>query len=448
MRRRDFLREGCVISAAAALGQLGLLGAHAQGSADDYKALVCVFLFGGNDANNMVIPYDAEGFAAYSNARRVLGLNKATLAPLTEADGTARFALPAALGALKNVWQSGNLAVLFNTGPLLRALTREEYIASTAARPRGLFSHPDQQRHWQTAGGKLTLNTGWGGRLMDVVGTLNPASVVPPLLSIGSSDLFATSATARALSLPQSGAFGLRGGDAAQGPQAPLTALGRLLNLDKHSELIAATQQVSGGVLEQRALLDPILTGPSASATFFKPLNSGIAQQLHTIAKVVQHRDRLGARRQVFFIGLGSFDTHVNQTPTHTLLLSQLGPALAAFNSSLVAMGAAHLVTTFTLSDFSRTLRPNTSGGTDHGWGGHHFVMGGAVQGRNFYGTFPKLQLGGPDDASGEGRWIPTTSVDQYAATLASWFGVEGAKLLQVLPNLSSFTQPTLGFMR
>jgi uncharacterized protein (DUF1501 family) len=216
---------------------------------------------------------------------------------------------------------------------------------------------------------------------------------------------------------------------------------------DQHSELIAAAQQVGGATLQQRALLDPILTGPSAAAAFFKPLNSSIAQQLHTVAKVVQHRERLGARRQLFFVGLGSFDTHANQLPTQTLLLSQLGSALAAFNNALVAMGAAHLVTAFTLSDFSRTLRPNTSGGTDHGWGAHHLVMGGAVRGRNFYGTFPRLQLAGPDDASGEGRWIPTTSVDQYAATLASWFGVDAARLQQVLPNLGSFSQPTLGFM-
>lgn len=448
MQRRDFLKGTGAIGAMAALGQLGLLSAHAQSTADDYKALVCIFLFGGNDSNNMVIPYDAQGFAAYSTARRVLGLNKATVVPLSDADGSARFGLHPSLSSLKSVWQAGELAVLFNTGPLLRPLTREEYVANAAARPRGLFSHPDQQRHWQTASNSASASSGWGGRVLDAVSALNPASTVPAMLSVGSGDIFTTGVATRALALPISGSFGLRGADDSPAARARMTALGQLLALDKESELVAAAQQVSSAAIEQRAVLDPILTGTSASATFFKSLNSNISRQLHTVARMVQHRERVGARRQVFFIGFGSFDTHVNQTPVHTQLLSQLGPALKAFRDSLAAMGAAEQVTTFTLSDFNRTLRPNTSGGTDHGWGGHHLVMGGAVQGRNYYGTFPRLELAGPDDASGEGRWIPTTAVDQYAATLASWFGVDNAKLRTVLPNLAGFAQPTLGFMR
>jgi uncharacterized protein (DUF1501 family) len=268
------------------------------------------------------------------------------------------------------------------------------------------------------------------------------------MLSVGGSDIFATGRATRALSLPMSGSFGLRGAEGSPAAAARASALGQLLKLDQQSELIAAAQEVMGAALEQRAILDPILTGPSVASSFFKALNSNIARQLQTVAKLVEHRERVGARRQIFFISLGSFDTHVNQTPTHSLLLSQLGPALKAFHSSLVALGAAEQVTAFTLSDFNRTLRPNTSGGTDHAWGGHHLIMGGAVQGRSCYGTFPTLELGGPDDASNEGRWIPTTAVDQYAATLASWFGVETAKLTQVLPNLQAFAQPTVGFMR
>ena len=436
------------MGASAAFAQLGLLGAHAQSSAGDYKALVCIFLIGGNDSNNCVIPYDADGFAAYSSARRVLGLNKTTVVPLTEPDGSARFGLHPALSQLKSVWQAGDLAVLFNTGPLLQPLTREEFLANSVARPRGLFSHPDQQRQWQTGGGAAAATTGWGGRIAEAVAGLNPMSAVPAMLSVGSGDVFITGKTSRALALPISGSFGLGGADDSPAARARMTALGQLLGLDQQSELVASAQEVTRAALEQRAILDPILTGSSASATFFKNLNSNISRQLHTVAKVVQHRELLGVRRQVFFIGLGSFDTHVDQTATHSLLLSQLGPALQAFHSSLVALGANELVTSFTLSDFNRTLRPNTSGGTDHAWGGHHFIMGGAVQGRSYYGTFPRLQLAGPDDASGEGRWIPTSSVDQYAATLASWFGVEPQQLAEVLPNLRGFAQPTLGFMR
>jgi uncharacterized protein (DUF1501 family) len=448
MRRRDFLRHAGTLSAAAACGQLGLLGARAQSTGDDYKALVCIFLLGGNDANNLVIPHDATGFAAYSNARRVLGLNKATLAPLTELDGSVRFALHPALKDLTGPWEAGHLGVLFNTGPLLRPLSREEFVADPGARPRGLYSHPDQQRLWQTGGGRPTLDTGWGARSLDALSGSSPPSGVPAMLSIGSSDIFATGNVTRALTLPISGSFGLRGADDSPAAQVRSSALGRLLELDQQAELVAAAQQVMGAALAQRAVLDPILTGPSAAATFFKTLNSNIARQLHTVAKLVEHRARVGARRQVFFISLGGFDTHVNQMPAHSLLLSQLGPALKAFHSSLAALGAAEQVTTFTLSDFNRTLRPNTSGGTDHAWGAHHLVMGAAVQGRRYYGAFPRLELGGPDDASGEGRWIPSTAVDQYAATLASWFGVGPLQLTQVLPNLSAFAPATLDFMR
>jgi uncharacterized protein (DUF1501 family) len=448
MQRRDFLRHGCTLGATAACAHLSLLAAQAQTAGSEYRALVCIFLLGGNDSNNVVIPYDAAGFAAYSSARRVLGLNRATLVPLTEPDGSARFALHPALKDLAGIWHAGNLAVLFNTGPLLQPLTREEFLANPAARPRGLYSHPDQQRQWQSASGRASVDTGWGGRSADAVASLNQASAVPAVLSIGSSDIFATGQTVRALSLPISGSFGLQSADGSPRSQARLTALGRLLAVDQQSELVAAAQQVTSSALEQSVLLDPILTGPSVAATFFRSLNSNIARQLHTVAKLVEHRERSGARRQVFFIGVGGFDTHVNQTPAHSLLLSQLGPALQAFNRSLVALGMADQVTTFTLSDFNRTLRPNTSGGTDHAWGGHHFIMGGAVRGRRCYGTFPQLQLGGVDDAAAEGRWIPTTAVDQYAATLASWFGVSAAQLAQVLPNLQAFAQPLLDFMR
>jgi uncharacterized protein (DUF1501 family) len=222
----------------------------------------------------------------------------------------------------------------------------------------------------------------------------------------------------------------------------------QMLREDKSFELIASAQSVTAGALERRAAINGIVNASSvAVGAAFNGLSSPLAKQLMTVAKLVERHGELGLKRQVFFVGLGGFDTHSGQLATQNTLFGHLGAALKAFYEATVALGIADKVTTFTLSDFARTMQVNTVGGTDHAWGNHHMIMGGAVRGRMLYGQLPQLTAGGPDDIGNEGRWIPTTSTDQYAATLARWFGVSEERLLTVFPNLKNFAQPNLGFV-
>jgi uncharacterized protein (DUF1501 family) len=226
------------------------------------------------------------------------------------------------------------------------------------------------------------------------------------------------------------------------------SALEQLLNIDQSTNLTEAAQAIMSGALTSSAILNPILTTTDATlAARFSALTDNFSQQLLAIAKVIEARASLGASRQVFLATLGSFDTHTNQLNEQQTLFSQLDAGLAAFHGAMGDIGAGTSVTTFTLSDFSRNFLPNTGGGTDHAWGSHPLVIGDAVNGGSIYGTMPTLELSGPDDASNLGRWIPTIAVDQFAATLASWFGADAAALAAVLPNLSAFSPSTLGFI-
>jgi uncharacterized protein (DUF1501 family) len=446
MRRRQFLCHAGALGAAATLAQLSLFSARAQ-AVSDYKALVCLFLYGGNDGNNTIVPLDAAGYASYATTRANLALPQASLLPLTESSGAVRFGLHPQLSALQSLWQASQLAIVQNVGTLLKPITKQQYQAGSVPAPANLFSHLDQQLQWQSSISDNLSNTGWGGRLCDQVASLNASSQVPAMISTAGNNLFVTGKAVQALTIPVSGTFGLQGFDASAGGQARLSALEQLLSLDRTDDLAAAAQDVMSGALKASTALNPVLTSTtSTAATYFSGLKTGIAYQLLAIARIIEAHAVLGARRQVFLATLGSFDTHTNELNTQQNLFGQLSPAIAAFQAALTAIGAASSVTTFTLTDFSRTYRPNTNGGTDHAWGNTAFVMGGAVKG-GYYGTSPTLVLLGPDDGGAEGRWIPTTSVDQYAAALANWFGVDAAGLAQVLPNLSAFPAGPLGFI-
>lgn len=441
MQRRDFLKGLGFLSASASLSQLGWMQTQAAGS--DYKALVCVFLFGGNDGNNMIVPVDAR-YDTYRELRGSLALSKSSLIGLTDANGSLELGMHPALAALEGAWSAGHLAVLLNSGPLIRPVTREQLL-SGMSRPAGLFSHSDQQRTWQMAASSGAH--GWGGRLADELQALNTGAKSPATIALARDAAF-TSARHGTLVLPTSGGLVLRGTDGSAASRARSAALERMLAVDENFALIATAQAITGAALARRAALNGIVNAGSATvSTAFKGLTSTLSKQLATIAKLIERNTELGVRRQVFFVGLGGFDTHSMQLGAQNSLFSQLGAALAAFYEATVAMGMANQVTTFTLSDFARTMRANTVGGTDHAWGNHHLILGGAVHGQRFYGQLPQLIAGGPDDAGEEGRWIPTTSVDQYAATLARWFGVEEGRLESVLPNLRNFSERTLGFV-
>jgi uncharacterized protein (DUF1501 family) len=447
MQRRSFLCHAGALAGSAALGQLGAFAARAAAT-DGYQALVCIFLVGGNDSNNMIVPVDTAGYANYSQIRSTLALPQAQLLPLLEPGGVLRYGLHPALPGLQGLWNAGNLAVVANVGTLVQPLTKAEFLSNSTLKPATLFSHIDQQHEWQAAVADKASNTGWGGRLADQFSALNAGASVPSMISTGGNNLFVTGAASQALVIPTSGSFGLSGFSSSSADTARRAALVALLGLDRAADLTAAAQDVVTASLNSSAALNPILTATTTPVSqFFTGLTSNFAQQMLAIAKVIEARAALGAQRQVFLATLGSFDTHTDQLNRQRTLFTQLDPALTAFHDAMAAIGAGSDVTSFTLSDFSRTLQANTGGGTDHAWGSHHMVVGGAVKGGQLYGTMPTLALGGPDDEGGEGRWIPTLAVDQYAATLGAWFGANPTALATVLPNLSSFTPGSVGFV-
>lgn len=447
MQRRQFLLHTGALAGTAALGQLGILASRAATPAD-YKALVCIFLAGGNDSNNMAVPIDSAGFANYALMRGDLALPQSQLLPLQEPGGVLRYGLHPALSGLQGLWSAGNLALVANVGTLVQPLTKAQYLSNASPKPATLFSHIDQQHEWQASISDKASNTGWGGRLSDQFNAQNAGAIVPPMISTAGNNLFVTGSAAQALVIPTSGSFGLSGFSTASADAARRSALVSLLGIDREADLTAAAQDVMSNALASSATLNPILTAAHTMVTpRFSGLTGFFASQMLAIAKVIEARAALGAQRQVFLATLGSFDTHTNQLATQQTLYSQLDPALAAFHGAMADIGAGSNVTSFTLSDFSRTFQANTGGGSDHAWGSHHLVMGGAVHGGMVYGTMPTLALGGPDDEGTKGRWIPTLAVDQYAATLSRWFGVNSAALASVLPNLAAFSPSTLGFV-
>ena len=447
MKRRGFLQHAGALAGTAALGQLGVLAAHAA-PASDYKALVCIFLYGGNDANNMIVPLDTAGYENYAQTRSYLALPQSQLLPLDVAAGAPQYGLHPALPGLQSLWASRNLAVVANVGPLVQPLTKAQYLSTATVKPVNLFSHIDQQHQWQASISDTSSNSGWGGRLAEQLAELNVNSSVPPMISAGGNNLFVTGAASQALVIPTSGSFGLSGFSNASADAARRSALQELLNVDQGINLTQAGQTVMNGALTSSAILKPILMTTDATLSArFTGLTSNFAQQMLAIAKVIEARSALGASRQVFLATLGSFDTHTDQLNQQQALFSQLDAGLTAFHGAMGDIGVGKNVTSFTLSDFSRNFLPNTGGGSDHAWGSHPLVIGDAVNGGKIYGSMPTLQLSGPDDASNLGRWIPTIAVDQFAATLATWFGADAAALAAVLPNLSAFSPRTLGFI-
>ena len=450
--RRGFLQGAAALSAYSLGARLSGIGAIADAnaqSAGDYKALVCVFLFGGNDGNNMLVPLDTAGYASYVAARPEssgINLAQASLLPIAPASAATPFGLHPGLPELASLFTQKKAALLANVGTLIQPTTQTLYNAG--ARPLSLYSHSDQQAQWQSAVSGTSAGTGWGGRLADSVASYNAATGFPVVTSLGGTVLFVTGNKAVPLSVPVSGSFALAGYNSQAASAARMAAVQQLLATESDNRFVDSTNRIGRDALRLSGTVNPILTSTSATlAPVFASLTTPTALQLLQIAKLIEARAATGAARQIFFVQLGSFDTHNDQLRRQQDLFAELSPALAAFYDATVALGVANQVTTFTLSDFGRTMQPASGGGTDHAWGSHHVILGGAVRGGDLYGTYPHLALGGPDDAEKEGRWIPTTSVDQYGATLARWFGVPDAQLGTVFPGLAKFARADLGFM-
>jgi uncharacterized protein (DUF1501 family) len=444
VNRRSFIRYASLAAAghAAGLRPFGALNALAQ-SATDYKALVCIFLFGGNDANNTIIPFDTTGYGNYSTIRGPIALAQNTLLPLSNAPN---FALHPNLPDIQTLFQSNAAAIVTNVGTLVQPTTQATFKAGQSL-PSNLFSHPDQQLEWQNASQSGATPTGWAGRIADVLNpTYNPNGQVPMITSVAGDTLFCNGSSSTPVAVSPGNLSGANCSEGTTECNAQKATAQALLSFDSGLTLVQADNKITGNAYAYaKTLADATLSLPSLKTAF--PTANPLASQLAQIAQIIQIRGALGVSRQIFFAGVGNFDTHANQLTDQGTLLAEISPAIAAFYQATQELNVASNVTTFTMSDFSRTFQPNSNSGSDHAWGSHHLVIGGAVKGGQMYGTFPTLALGGPDDSGSNGRWVPTTASVQYAATLAQWFGVTPAQLPTIFPNIASFKTPSLGFV-
>jgi uncharacterized protein (DUF1501 family) len=476
--RREFLGSACCAAVGATgllstLGSLRLMGAVANPAngpqlpptagalPSDYKALVCLFLNGGNDANNLIVPMgtgpvtDSASHLAYFTARTNLALPRDKLLPITPRTSDGRtWGLHPAMAEFHNLFTNGKGALVANTGTLVYPTTKAQYNARSVPLPPQLFSHSDQQVQWQNSVPDKPTSTGWGGRVADLVNAFNTSDQISMSISIAGKNTFQVGAQVSQYAIGTGGATTLTGSTTSL---TPTTADGIRYRAQKdifgqgQSSLFeTAFGTASGDAIVSSDLLNTVLSASPALATVFPNTTAG--NQLKMAARLIAASPTLGLKRQIFFVQLGGWDLHAGQllntdptTGTHAGLLSQISQAVNAFYNATVELGVANQVTTFTASDFGRTFRSNGDG-SDHGWGSHHFVVGGAVRGNDLYGRMPTLAINGPDD-TGLGRWIPTTSVDEYAATLATWFGVSATDLPMVLPNIGRFARPNLGFL-
>lgn len=447
MNRRRFIKAAAGGGVAYAFGRTpdAVYAQVAGGGAfTDYKALVCVFLFGGNDSWNMIVPRSDAEYAVYRTSRQTLALEQASLLPISPlvSDG-AQYGVHPGMTGVQQLFESNRCAVIANVGPLLEPTTKDQYLAQSARLPPQLFSHNDQQDQWHSLKGRAPMKTGWAGRIADVLAPSTPGQSLALNVSLAGQTLF------------QAGDYAV---PYTMGPAGPVPFAGFGSDALSIARRQAFTNIASGSYstiyerafasVQQRALqfadrVNAALATAPTLATVFPQSNLGA--QLQTVARLIAVRDALDMSRQIFFVAAGGFDTHDNQVDEQTGLLGGVSDALKAFYDATVELNVASNVTTFTQSDFGRTLTSNGDG-SDHAWGGVQLVIGDAVRGRSFYGEYPTLAIGGDRDV-GAGRLIPAVSTDQYVATLARWFGVSETNLPLIAPSLPAFPIRDLGFM-
>lgn len=460
--RRQFLGQAAcggvgLTSLLSALGTLRLLNAGLSAqtvpAAGDFKALVCLFLYGGNDGNNTIIPRDTAGYNAYAAARGALAIPSANLIPLSLPAGDSRqLGLHPALPRTASLFNSGQAAFVANVGTLVAPLTKAQYLAGGTAVPPYLFSHSDQTVQWMTSVPDSPDKIGWGGRLADLTVALNGNSQISMNISLAGTNYFQVGNQVVQYQLDYDGSVSLSNYTSTSNPRKQMydgakKVIGRSYgHLFEQEYVNVVGRAVANDTLIRSTLATiPEYTDKFPASVEANGLNR-LAAQLRVVLRLIQAQAALGMRRQIYFVALGGFDTHGEQLADHAGLLSMLDNGLAEFHQGTVDIGMASNVTTFTASDFGRTLVGNGVG-SDHAWGNHHLVLGGAVKGGRVYGTMPNLTIDGPSDTGERGSWIPTISTDEYSATLAKWFGVSPANMSLVLPNIGRFASPDLGFM-
>ena len=460
-QRRRFLRAAAAGGIAYAFGRTpGTVYAQMAGGGQfpDYKAMVCLFLFGGNDSWNMVVPSSTAEYNAYSTARgggtaSSLAIERTALLPinpLTPDPIGATYGLHPSMAGLQTLFNSGRAAVVANVGPLIRPTSKAQYqtaASSGHALPPQLFSHNDQQDQWHSLRGRAIVKSGWGGRIADVLNAQAASQQLPINVSLAGQTFFQAGDVATPYVMGATGANTFAGLTGAGTNAARRTAFEAITNAN-----YSTIYERGFAAVQRRAVqyADRVNGAITAARNFAALPDSGVTlsplqTQLRTVAKLIDVRSRLSMSRQIFFVSTGGFDSHDNQNDDQPGLLGNVSASIASFFAALQEMGLENSVTLFTQSDFGRTLTSNGDG-SDHAWGGVQFVVGGAVRGQEIYGRYPVLSINGPDDVGG-GRIIPTTSSDQYAATLARWFGVQDSNLPLVAPSIGNFAQRDLGFM-
>jgi uncharacterized protein (DUF1501 family) len=455
LSRRDCLRMGLgatLTSAAGLYTWTGMRRAAAATTAADYKALVCVLLNGGNNGFNWIVPTSTAAYATYAQSRTTLALAQNTLLPLngTASDGNT-YGLHPSCPELQALFNQGDVAVVCNVGTLVQPTTAAQAIAGGVPLPPQLFSHADQLTEWMTAYPQSLERYGWAGRLADLFGSQGTAPNLAFNISIGGANYWQDGKTTIPYTLGINGAPTLeaatssffRGGLRAQATQALISQAAADPN-----PFVSQYAGIETNAAAKVVLVNAALSAAGDLATVFpaaSPNDWSLAQQLHEVARVIKAYSQIGDSRQIFFVELGGFDTHNGELATQQQLLGYVSSYLSVFNTAMKEINMQNNVTTFTMSDFGRTLSSNGNG-SDHGWGNHQIVMGGAVKGGTYYGTMPSLVLGGADDF-GSGRLVPTTSCDQFAATLARWFGVSTTQLPALFPNVANFASQWLSLL-
>lgn len=453
MNRRNFLKTCAKTSllgsgAYASLSSLTMMNALAQNGANDYKALVCVFLLGGNDSYNMFVPANGQAYNEYATARTNLAIPQNEILRLNSTNMGSDVGLHPAMTDVQALFNAGKCSIVANVGSLVEPTNRETYLNKSAIRPPKLFSHNDQQDYWHSMSAKevASVPKGWAGRMADMMYEANGSAALPMNISLSGSNLWQSGDYGLPYNLSPYGVKlfnGFNRNNTNSMEQARIAAFDKIMAMPQDT-IFAEQYGASARRTESLAnTLKTSLDSVPEFATVFP--NTDIGRKLKSVATTLAAKDTLGMSRQIFFVGIGGWDTHAGQLANHSRLLGEVSQGFKAFSDATEELGLANNVTTFTGSDFGRTLGSNGDG-TDHGWGSHQIVMGGAVRGQTIYGEIPPLVIDGPQD-SGRGRIIPTLSTEQYAATIARWYGLSAAQIAEVFPNLANFNESDLGFM-